>query len=256
MLFSLGYLLAMRKVLVAHPGAVVPTYLDDTTILGRTGPGITADPVLATLKSEAAALNLYFNWSKTKFFFRGRDAPEGFSCDSAEVATDGVISVGVPMGSDAYIRRHVADKLSTSLLQLKRLPLVNNFQCALLALRKSLVPRPRFLASTLSWDAVRSSFSTWDDAMRLTLQGLFKTEYLHPRCFYSRKGGLGIAVMSDEFAINRLNGWDRSMRIIRSYWPDLTHLTDFSDTSPHPVHREVLAAWVSLPDMVKLGADV
>lgn len=62
--------------------------------------------------------------------------------------------------------------------------------------------------------------------------------------------------MSDEFAINRLNGWDRSMRIVRTYWPDLTHLTDFSDSSSHPVHREVLAAWESLPDMVKLGADV
>ena len=126
----------------------------------------------------------------------------------------------------------------------------------MLMLRKSLVPRPRFLASTLPAHLLQESFSKWDATLLASLRRLFRTDFLHPRCFYNRAGGLGLSMMSNEHAIHRLNGWDRSMRVIRSTWPLMARLTEFSEPATHPVHREVMAAWESLPVMVKNGADV
>ena len=45
---------------------------------------------------------------------------------------------------------------------------------------------------------------------------LFRTDVLHPRCFYNRAGGLGLSMMMSEHAIYRVNGWDRCMRVIRT----------------------------------------
>jgi hypothetical protein len=255
-LFALGYMVAMNKVLVEHPGAVVPSYLDDTTIFGRASPGCTGDAVLPTLKREAEAINLFFNWTKTYFYFAGRERPESFDCGAAKTAVEGIIALGVPIGSAAFVTANVADRLSNSLRQIELIPQIGDFQCSMLMLRKSLVPRPRFLAAVLAWQSLRLSFTTWDESMLCSLRKLFLSDFVHPRCFYNRNGGLGLSKICDEYAVYRVNGWDRCAHVIRAKWPTLAHLTAFTVEASHPVHREVLAAWESLPNGVKFGVNV
>ncbi len=221
----MGYMVATRKVLAVHPGAVVPSFLDDTTIFGRVSKGVTSsqgvisDPVLPTLKREAAAINLEFNWTKTYFYFGGRSRPAGFNCGEASVAEAGVVSLGVLIGTAAYVVANVADRLSTSMRQLELVAQVGDFHCSMLMLRKSLVPRPRFLASALPANLLMESFAKWDCTLQASLRRLLRSDFLHPRCFYNRAVGLGLSMMSDEHAIYRVNGWDRCMRVIRSTWP-------------------------------------
>jgi hypothetical protein len=151
-------MVAMRKVLADHPGAVVPCYLDDTHIFGRVSKGVTSsqgiisDPVLPTLKREAAAINLDFNWSKTYFYFAGRSRPAAFDCGEASVAEAGVVSLGVPHGSAEYVIANVADRLSTSLRQLELVAQVGDFHSLLHA---DAAQEPRPPAALPRFDAAR-----------------------------------------------------------------------------------------------------
>jgi hypothetical protein len=249
-LFALGYRVAMLKVLAAHPNALLPTFLDDTAILG----GNTANSdVHASLVLEAAQVGLRPNGPKSFAYSGDCDVVAALLLPAAITASPaGVISLGVPVGLPAYVTQHARERLGPPLSQIRLLPAVNELQCSMLALRRSFVPRPRFLMASQSMEALAPVLAEWDAGISDAAATMLHVPELHPRCSVSGNGGLGLPKMVHEHAYTRVNGYDRSSRIIRRCFPSLAPLTTWDAATPtHPLHLEVRAAWASLPEEIK-----
>ena len=125
------------------------------------------------------------------------------------------------------------------------LPLLENHQSAMLVLRLSFAPRPRFLTSVLPVAAMQPVFTEWDTEMRSVLASLFKGP-VPPRVFGTGAGLGGVIVMADEHPFIR--GWLRNSAATGTLFPSLARLASVTDGSTHPVHTEAADTWEALPD--------
>lgn len=158
-LFALGYLVALRKTFAAHPGAQLPSFLDDTSIIGSHA---ASSAVFATLKAASEEIGLEVNGTKSYAYSSNCDVSELPLPASITASPDGVVALGVPVGGLDFIRVHARKRLSAPLAQIRSLPGVSNAQCSLLVLRKSLVPRPYYLMAAAGMAALAPVLGEWD----------------------------------------------------------------------------------------------
>lgn len=272
LLYALGALAAMRKVQAAHPDVHLPSFVDDVNgmIVGR-GLADTAkkvDAVFETLKTEFAAIGVHFNL-KTAVYCPAATAAAAAAASGSYAAggalpikcgirqaVDGTKVLGAPVGTTQYQVDIARKRLSTSMVQITLLPQLD-FGDAMLILRKSIVPRARYLASVMPPDALVVVATEWDAAIEDCLTSMFGSAP-HPRCFPSGPGCLGISKMVAELALDRVNGWARSKEVVVKHLPRLAPLTVIPTAAPiaHPVHVEVMDAWSSLPASVRTAEGV
>lgn len=249
-LFCLAYAVALRATRAAHPDTPfsLPSYIDDTTVLARRTAALA---VVATLVGEGAKIGLVANPTKSFAYSAAHTVtPDHCAGSVLTPAPDGVVSLGTPVGTAAFVAEHVRARFSGSFAQLRLLPHVGNLQCTLRVLRLSVVPRAEFLASTLSLAEAGPLLGEWDAALVAALRGircLPPGAPLSPRCFLVGKGGLGVAPIAPRHAAVRLNGWSRSAALIRAHLPGLAGLTHVAADGAHPVHASLHAAWAALP---------
>jgi hypothetical protein len=179
------------------------------------------------------------------------------------LAADGTKVLGAPLGTASYQAERARKRLRSSLDQVALLPELD-FGDAMLILRKSIVPRARYLAGVLPPSVMAEAAAEWDAAIESCLTRMFKSAP-HPRCFPSGPGCLGISKMVDELALDRVNGWARAKEVVEQHFPRLAHLTVIpADTAAaaavaaitHPVHVEVVSAWRPLPAAVRAADGV
>jgi hypothetical protein len=245
-LFALGALAAMRKVQTEHPDVHLPSYVDGVNAMveGRGAVAVAAktNAVFVTLRREFAAIGVEFNLKTELFCPSCPDLPitSGFP-----QVPDGTVVLGTPVGAAEFQLERARKRLRPSLAQLALLPELD-FGDAMLILRKSIVPRARFLAGVLPPAVMGVVAAEWDKAIEACLTLMFRAPP-HPRCFPSGPGCLGITKMVDELALCRVNGWARAKDVVKAIFPRLAHLTVIPAGSTHPVHAEVLSAWAALP---------
>jgi hypothetical protein len=185
--------------------------------------------VFGTLKTEFAAIGVHFNL-KTAVYCPAATAVAAASASGSSAAggalpikcgirqaVDGTKVLGAPVGTTQYQVDIARKRLSTSMVQISLLPQLD-FGDAMLILRKSIVPRARFLASVMPPDALAVVATEWDAAIVDCLTSMFRST-LHPRCFPSGPGCLGISKMVAELALDRVNGWARSKEVVENEAP-------------------------------------
>ena len=254
-LFALGALSAMRKAQAEHPDVQLPSFVDDVNGLvegsGAAALAAKADAVFATLKKEFAEIGVELNL-KTEVFCP--DCPALPLASGIRQAASGTVVLGAPVGTAEFQLERARKRLSQSLEQIALLPELD-FGDAMLILRKSIVPRVRYLAGVLPPTVMRLVAVDWDAAILACLTRMFRAPP-HPRCFASGPGCLGIAKLAEELALERVAGWTRSKAVVAAHFPRLAHLTDIPAGSTHPVHAEIVSAWASLPAAVTTADGV
>jgi hypothetical protein len=264
---------------VEVPEADLPTYADDTNVIAAAAHAYRAAVVL---KRESAKIGVNLSSkcymtclsvpADTLTFPPGaavtgcapastaEPAPASAAPPIAVAAPNGNAILGTPVGRDAFVLDYVRKKLAPALEAMRLLPQLGNTQVAVRILCASILPRPRFLASTLGTASLAIVFPEWDAAVSDCVAALFDGQR-PPRCFASGSGCLGLPPMAREHAQNRVNGWLRSSTFIQScmtaangYASDIPALTVASATSAHPVHVAVNATWDALPNEAKAKA--
>ncbi len=251
-LYALGVLGAMRKVLATHPGLLAPSYVDDVNLAiearGAAAASAAASAAFSSLQAEMGAVGIQYNLTKTHVYCPTPGVTIATTPPLRQQPA-GTTTLGVPMGGSEFVLAKLRKRMAPSLAQLALLPQLD-FGIAMLILRKSIAPRMDYLAATLSGEVALPAFQEWRAAVRKCLTTMFKSEP-PARCFPSGPGCLGITDICDKMALARVNGWARSARLIRAHLPAVAPLTAITTGSAHPVHREVLAAWDALPPSVQ-----
>jgi hypothetical protein len=259
-LYALAVLVAMKRVQAAHPGLLIPQFVDDVEVcvegVGEAAASAQGGAVFQTLRTEMRAIGVDFDTDSPSAKTHAYCAQAGvvLNVPGIRQRTDGTVVLGAPMGVVDFVRARVRKRLAQSFEQLALLPELD-FGDALQILRRSIVPRARFLASSLSREALHPIFVEWDAAVRTCLGRMFRTQP-HPRCFPSGPACLGIAEMCAEMSLDRVNGWERAKEVIQAHLPTVAPLTTITEDSAHPVHREVLEAWARLPESVRSADGV
>ena len=170
MLFSLALLPLMREFGQRFPHVSLPGYLDDLTLLCRSGDGLAADLELlrvafAWIKQQLAAIGIEINMApgKTRCLLPAdaaapHDLPTGRAHDVAAwasaalggvlvVGEGGLVLAGVPVGSTAYVQRTAAELLRSAESESLAAELAGcrDTQLAFTLLRMCYLPRATFL---------------------------------------------------------------------------------------------------------------
>jgi hypothetical protein len=243
LLFALGYAVALRATLAAHPDVQVPSYLDDTNLLGTLA---AASPAALTLASECAKISLRVDRAKSVGYCAHRDVSALALPSVVKASPQGATVLGVPIGSVDYVQSRARSRLGRSIAQLRRLSLVGDFQTAMLVLRLSFSPRPRFLASTLDAPLAGPVFAEWDAAMHAELRALFRSDP-PARLFSVGAGCGGVTVMAAEHDAIRVRGFLSNCSRVRTHLPYAAPFLGITPGSTHPVLAAVRAAWERLP---------
>jgi hypothetical protein len=205
------------------------------------------DAVYVTLKRELEAIGIHFN-TKTHVYC----ATAGVTIDTAAgiaQAHDGIATMGVPVGSAAFVEARARKRLAGSFEQLELLPELD-FGDAMRILRYCISRRAAFLAGSLPPAVFAPVAADWDAAVRKCLTRIFAGAPPHARCFLSGAGGLDIHVIVEQLSLLRCMSNSRTVDCINDFMPHLAPLTVPTSPPVHPVHVEVQAAWDSLPASV------
>ena len=163
LLFSLVHTHAMDKVRARHPRMTALSYQDDTNVVGDIQ---TVAQVLPTVVEEFARVGLSVNTEKCHLYSRAAVPDELESAFAAvSVSHEGIVILGCPVGSDAFTRAKVADKLADYSRGMDMLPKLDHPQAAFKLLRDSFNQRAGYLSRTLPPDVCSDLFREFDDHM-------------------------------------------------------------------------------------------
>jgi hypothetical protein len=142
-LFALPHCRALLATQAAFPDLQLPSLADDTHILGPPTPGTVA--AFHHLQGELVKLNLRVKLAKCVAYSpAGILAPLQLPPDFDRPA-QGILALGVPIGSTAHIHDVVGAKLQIFAQQLSTLPMLRDLQVALALLTRVFVQRPSYL---------------------------------------------------------------------------------------------------------------
>lgn len=257
LLFCLAWAVVLRNTKARVPGADLPSYADDVTLLGV--PSVAGAAAVA-LCEEAQAQGVRMNPAKCLSYCATRSAADLALPPCVTPSPNGAATLGVPVGTHPYVTTYVRQKLAPALQAMELLPQLGDTQSAIRMLCCSILPRPRYLASTLGLADLAEVFPEWDAAVRRCVAGLYAGQ-TPPRCFASGAGCLGLPPMADEHAQNRFNGFLRGSELIRQYMTaengycsGVAALAVATHDSLHPVHLAVRVAWDALPAVARAKA--
>ena len=108
-----------------------------------------ATPAAELLRDECFKIGLDTDVGKTVAFCATRDITTMALPACVTASKKGSKVMGVPVGTEPFVVACARAKLATTIKQLRLLPLLENHHSAMLVLRLSFSPRPRFLASVL-----------------------------------------------------------------------------------------------------------
>jgi hypothetical protein len=114
------------------------------------------------------------------------------------------------------------------MLQMRMLPKLDNFQIALRIFTASLLPRVRFLMSTLPVGAAQQQFAAWDTCVVEVLTALLKHAPPKHAFLPLSDGGLGLSLVSERHTEVFLCGKERACAS-----PSNTFLTSHALLTPH-----------------------
>jgi hypothetical protein len=164
-LFALPHRRALRATHAAFPNVQLPSLADNTHILGPPTPGSVAACKFHYLQGELVKLNLRVKLAKCVAY-----SPAGIPVPQVQLPPDfdrpaqGILTLGVPIGSAAHIHDVVGAKLQMFAQQLSTLPMLQDLQVALAlltrvfvqrlsCLMRTVVPAPDFLVQLDGFDA-------------------------------------------------------------------------------------------------------
>ena len=245
LLFALAYLEALLRVQEEHPDVLIPSLHDDTTVLARADGAAAA---FGALKREMHALGLTQKAVKCYAFSPQAPASSLALPDGCTPSDDGLVVLGVPTGSDAFVKRFVADRLSRPMLLLRLLPKLENFQIAMRILIASLMPRVRFLMSNVPVGVADEPFGAWDACLRETLAALLRQAPPKHAFLPCAAGGLGALLVEERHAEVFLRGQDRALRAVSAHFPALASRVRLARTEAGcALGRALAAARAALP---------
>ena len=132
------------------------SYQDDTNVVGDIQ---TVAEVLPSVVEEFARVGLSVNTEKCHLYSRAAVPDELESAFSAvSVSHEGIVILGCPVGSDAFTRAKVADKLAEYSRGMDMLPKLDHPQAAFKLLRDSFNQRAGYLSRTLPPDVCSALF--------------------------------------------------------------------------------------------------
>lgn len=177
LLFSLVHTDAMDRVRAVHPGITALSYQDDTNIITDIH---TAAAVFATVESEFSRVGLSVNKSKCAVYTRA-DVPSVLESvfGGMTVARDGLMVLGSPLGSNAFIREKVELRLEEYCNGLELLPKLEHPQAAFKLLRDSFNRRAEFLARTVPFGVCGDLFVKFDARLWETTSGIMQFDKLN-----------------------------------------------------------------------------
>ena len=161
LLFALVHTHAMDRVRARHPHMTALSYQDDTNVVGDIR---AVAEVLPTVVEEFARVGLSVNTEKCHLYSRADVPAELESAFAAvSVSRDGIVILGCPVGSDAFTRAKVAEKLADYSRGMDMLPKLDHPQAAFKLLRDSFNQRAGYLSRTLPPDVCSDLFEEFDD---------------------------------------------------------------------------------------------
>jgi hypothetical protein len=197
LLFALAYLDTLEPVQAAHPNVLMPSLHDDTTVMG---PVEEAHVAFNALKGAMAAIGLSQKPSKCYAYSEQANASTLELPGGCTPSDAGLVTLGVAQGTADYVSNFVAQKLSKPMLQMRLLPKLDNFQIALRIFTVSLLPRVRFLMSTMPVGAGQQQFAAWDACAVEVLTALLKQAPPKHAFLSLSDGGLGLFLVSEHHA--------------------------------------------------------
>jgi hypothetical protein len=253
LLFALAYLEALLRVQEDHPDVLIPSLHDDSTVLGRVDG---ASPAFLALQRAMADLGL--SQKAPKCYAYSPQAPASVLGDAlpggCTPSDDGMVVLGVPIGSDAFVKHFVADRLSRPMLLLRLLPKLENFQIATRILIASLLPRVRFLMSNVPVGVADEPFGAWDACLRETLTALLRQAPPKHAFLPCAAGGLGAFLAKERHAECFLRGQDRALRAVALHFPALASRVRLARTETGcALGRALAAARAALPGAAALS---
>jgi hypothetical protein len=112
------------------------------------------------------------------------------------------------------------------MLQMRLLPKLDNFQIVIRIFTVSLLPRVRFLMSTLPAGAAQKQFAAWDACVVEVLTAVLKQAPPKHAFLPLIDGGLGLFLVSERHAELFLRGKECALRVAKQHFPELACAID------------------------------
>ena len=200
LLFALMMHIALLALRDQHPDAPAVAFLDDCTIGALADPGVAA---VRTFFAECEPLKLRPALRKCLTFSRTpENAAAAAEALGFEHRPEGVVVVGTPIGSDAFVREHADSKAAKArelMGTMMDLPLPA--QDKMLLLRMSLSRKLAHLPRTVEWQLLDDAMTAHEAALHFAAQGIIGVERdglgfvpLWQLGAPTRHGGLGLRV--------------------------------------------------------------
>jgi hypothetical protein len=155
-------------------------YLDDGHLAGKTADILKALKMIHRLGPERG---IFLNLSKCTVYKKPAELPIEIDVDlklvldlGLEVVRDGIMVLGSPVGSAAYVSSHFENQVRISSRSMIATAILENPQCELLLLRCcSGAPKMIYWLRTCNPDFIRSHLLTFDSHVDRTLQHILGT---------------------------------------------------------------------------------
>lgn len=146
-LFALAYHRPLSATHAAFPDVQLPSYADDTHIVGQPARAVQA---FEHLQGGLASLSLRVKLAKCAAFSGAEIPPDLPIPPEFRRPPHGIVALGAPIGSAAHIHEVVGAKLQFFSEQLTTLPMLRDLQIALALLSLVFVQRPSYLMRTVA----------------------------------------------------------------------------------------------------------
>ena len=165
---------------------VLLAYLDDVYVLCRPERAAAVFNIVTTALREHAGINA--NLGKCRVWNRGGILPDNISHVGSDVWVggsdtpedrNGVVVLGTPLGSPAFVQRHSRERLQQEQTFLKALRQMPDLQCAWNLLTYCAIPRSNHTLRTLPPSLSEEYARGHDAAVQDTLRALLSTTFDH-----------------------------------------------------------------------------
>lgn len=202
----------------------VQAYQDDTYLVGN---DLEVAEAMDTFSDACASMNLHVNFSKSSVLGSPGCAPSASTAEGRDSkAEDGLVVLGSPVGSVAFVHSFLRDKAQEhkhSLDNLKK-ALGDHLQAAYQILSYCICPKYKHLARTVPPTLLENFAAEHDSRLRKFVKDVFDLPLVHWRSVQIqlhlplRAAGIGLASLEDIMPLGYYASWVHCGSNVRNFF--------------------------------------
>ena len=216
-MFALALDKPLKRIQRSHPQICVLAYLDDTYLVGQ-AQHISA--AVKDLETDLARINLKLNSDKTQIYTNGcniSDITAHMGPTFHRISQEGIIVVGIPVGTTEYKKHTLDNKLSEIRAFLDNVNQIPTVQVRLHMLRTTVIPALNNIFRTIPPHITKPYAEQFDRYITNSLCLLLKTKKIEKHVQLQAslplsKGGLGLTTIADKVQYFYLAAWCMTLK--------------------------------------------